>query len=197
VTEPYRNEITIAGEVRSSDIWGMDFLSELRRILGQYVKPVTRAYLEWGTGTSTLAILDRRDTLALDTFYSIDDQTEYQRDVVRQFPAWNGFHPICASRTGPMLSDRDPELNYATLPLGLASQFDFIFIDGRRRLECAFVASLLCHADSIVVLHDYRRTRYQPVRALYEIVEDGSQFRVMRARRILSATDERGIRPAS
>jgi hypothetical protein len=38
----------------------------------------------------------------------------------------------------------------------------------------------LCHPDTIVVLHDYRRRRYQPVKALYEILEDGSQFRVMR-----------------
>ena len=29
-------------------------------------------------------------------------------------------------------------------------------------------------------MHDYRRARYQPARALFEIVEDGQQFRVMR-----------------
>ena len=47
-------------------------------------------------------------------------------------------------------------------------------------MECALVASLLCHEDSVVLLHDYRRARYQVARAFYDIVEDGPQFRVMR-----------------
>jgi hypothetical protein len=36
-----------------------------------------------------------------------------------------------------------------------------------------------------VALHDYRRARYQPVRALYDVIEDGTQFRVMRRRQDL------------
>jgi hypothetical protein len=158
-------------------------LSELRRILTQFVKPVTRSYLEWGAGNSTLAIVEWRSSLAVDRFYSIDHNRAYLDDLVKQIPPWSGFFPICADLVGPRAGNRDPELNYSTLPLSLEPPFDFILIDGRRRLECAFVASLMCHPDSVVVLHDYRRGRYQPVRALYDILEDGSQFRVMRPRR--------------
>jgi hypothetical protein len=191
-----RNEITVFGQVRASDAFGTDYLSELRRVIDQYVRPVTRAFLEWGTGNSTLAILQWRDTLALDNFFTIDDDQTYLDELVRQLPPWSGFHPLCADLVGPKASDRDPELNYSTLPLTLASQFDFIFIDGRRRLECALVAALLCHQDSVVVLHDYRRGRYQPIKALYDIVEDGPQFRVMRPRRgILLAGERGGINP--
>ena len=58
------------------------------------------------------------------------------------------------------------------------------------------MATLLSHPDTIVVLHDYRRTRYQPMKALYEVIEDGSQFRVMRLRRDISVAEGRSIYPA-
>jgi len=177
------NQITAFGKSRSSDAFGPDYLSEFRRVLQQHVKPVTRAFLEWGTGNTTLAIIEWRDSLAVDNFFSIDHNATYLDELVRQLPQWSGFHPLCADLSGPLLNDRDPELNYSTLPLSLGLQFDFIFIDGRRRLECAFIAAQMCHEASVVVLHDYRRRRYQPIKALYDIVEDGSQFRVMRPRR--------------
>jgi hypothetical protein len=192
-----RNEIVVFGEIRSSDSWGLDYLSELRRILNEYVKPKTRAFLEWGTGNSTHAIIQWHDTLRVDRFYSIDHNEAYVTQLLPQFPKWDGFHPIIAHPIGPKASDRDQGLNYSTIPLTLESQFDFIFIDGRRRLECAFVASLLCHLDTVVVLHDYRRRRYEPMRAIYDVLEDGSQFRVMRLRRGISVAEMRGIYPPS
>jgi hypothetical protein len=183
------NQITVLGQVRSSEAYGSDYLSELRRILTQFVKPVTRLYLEWGSGNTTLAIVEWRNALPLDAFYSIDNDGAYLDDLVKQIPAWHGFHPICADLMGPKASDRDPDFNYSTLPLSFASQFDFILIDGRRRLECAFVASLISHPDTVIALHDYWRRRYQPVKALFEILEDGSQFRVMRPRRGFSVDE--------
>lgn len=182
------NTIVVGGVTRSSCVYGADYLTELRRVLLQYVKPVTRSYLEWGAGNTTLAILQMRSLLPVDDFFSIDDNQAYLDELVPQLPRWSGFHPVCRDLIGPKLSDRDPELNYSTWPLSLGRRFDFIFIDGRRRLECAFVASQqLCHPETIVALHDYRRARYQPVRALYDIVEDGTQFRVMRRRQDLPA----------
>lgn len=115
---------------------------------------MTRSYLEWGSRNTTLAIVEWPAFLAIDRFYSIDNDRAYLDDLVKQIPPWSGFHPIFADLMGPKASDRDPQLNYSMLPLGLAPQFDFILIDGRRRLECAFVASLMCHADTVVVLHD-------------------------------------------
>jgi hypothetical protein len=90
--------------------------------------------------------------------------------------------------TGPCVDDRDTGLNYSTYPLSLGRQFDFIFIDGRRRMECAMMALLMARPDTIVAVHDYRRTRYQPVHAFYRIIEDGPQFRVMVPRSTLIPT---------
>lgn len=191
----FSNEIIAFGQPRSSESWGLDYLPEFWRILHQYVKPTTGVFLEWGAGNTTLAIIQWRRSLGIDRFYSIEHDATYLAELVPQFPPWSGFRPLCADLIGPKLSDRDAELNYSTLPLTLEPQFDFIFIDGRRRLECAFVASLLCHPATIVALHDYRRTRYQPMKALFDVVEDGPQFRVMRLRQGTSSSDGRGIYP--
>jgi hypothetical protein len=40
------NQITVLGQVRSSEAYGCDYLSELRRILTQFVKPVNRHKLQ-------------------------------------------------------------------------------------------------------------------------------------------------------
>jgi hypothetical protein len=110
------------------------------------------------------------------TFFSIDDNKDYLDQLVAQ------------PRSG---------IELFQLPARLRPPFDFIFIDGRRRLECALVASLLCHPDTVVVLHDYRRSRYQPVKVIYDIVEDGPQFRVMRLRKDLHAAERmRGLQAA-
>lgn len=177
----FETNIMVNGVIHSSQVYGSDYLSEFRRILSQ-VKPVTRSFLEWGAGHTTLAVLQMRESLPVDHFLSIDHNQAYLNRLVSQLPAWNGFHPVCRDLTGPTLNEPDDEFTYSTYPLSWKRRFDFIFIDGRRRLECAFVATLLCHPESLVVLHDYRRARYQPVKALYDIVEDGSQFRVMRRR---------------
>lgn len=115
----YKNEIVVFSQTRPSDSWGLDYLAELRRILDQHVKPVTRAFLEWGAGNSTLAIIQWRETLAVDRFYSVDDNADYLAELVPQFPQWSGFHPICANLTGPTQNDCDQGFNYSTLPLTL------------------------------------------------------------------------------
>jgi len=183
------SEVTTTDPIRLDDRtqaperFGADFLTELRRILIQYVKPFTRNFIEWGSGHTTATIIGMREQLGLEAFFSMEHNRDYLAKVVAQLPAWSGFHPVYCDLRGPKRNDRDPEYNYSTWPLSLGRRFDFILIDGRRRLECAFVASLMSHQETIVALHDYRRTRYQPVTALFDIVEDGPQFRVLRPKR--------------
>ena len=180
--EPLKTHLEISDGALSSERYGEDYLSEFRRIILAYVRPTTRQYLEWGAGNTSLAIAQMRDELNVDRLISIDDNAEYLDAVRRQLSAWSGFEAHCMDLRGPKASDRDPEPNYATLPLTWDRAFDFIYIDGRRRLECALVAAIISRPHTIVVLHDYRRARYQPVKALFEVIEDGPQFRVMKAK---------------
>jgi hypothetical protein len=180
-------QLGVGGALRRSETFGSDYLSEIRRIIAAYACETARTVLEWGMGNSTQFFIEQRDSLGLDALFSIDNNAEYFAGLLQTLPKWHGFHPHCADLVGPKASDRDAGLNFATLPLSIAARFDVIFIDGRRRMECALTAAQLCRPDTIVMLHDYRRARYQGVTFLFDIVEDGSQFRVMRLKPSLLA----------
>lgn len=174
------NAIKLGDLSRSSHAYGDDYLAELHRIINRYSVPEKRILLEWGMGNSTKFFLENRDLLLLSQIYSLDHSEEYYETLLADLPHFNEFHSFCIDLMGPKKSDRDTDLNFANFPLSLSKKFDVIYIDGRRRLECAFVAAHLCHPGSIVILHDYRRERYQCVKLLYDVLEDGSQFRVMK-----------------
>ena len=162
--------------------YGDNYLSELRRVLENYLRPRSGNILEWGTGYSTAEILRHLQSVNCKFFLSIDDQEHYLQSWSKTLPTPNFFHLKCISLTGSCTNDRDRGVNYSTYPLTLGKEFDFVFIDGRRRIECAYAAALAAHDQTTIVLHDYRRIRYQPIKALYETVEEGPQFLVMRVR---------------
>ncbi len=177
----------------AAEAFGEDYIIEFRRIVDTYASTAKR-FLEWGSGHTTLElirIIEERG--GCEFFITIDDSPAYVKELlknIRARPSW--FHVVLDSRDGPRNSDRDPEPAYSTRPLIFGRPFDFIFIDGRRRMECALTASVLSKANTLVVLHDYRRGRYQVVKALFDIIEDGTQFRVMKVRpQLLSAIVER------
>jgi hypothetical protein len=174
------SEVSIPGATAA---FGDDYIGEFRRIVETYASTANR-FLEWGVGHSTLElirIIEERGGCEL--FVTLDDYQPYLEEILKNIPAIPAWLDIILeSRDGPKNGDRDPEPAYSTRPLIFGRAFDFIFIDGRRRMECALVAALLSHSNTHVVLHDYRRGRYQLVRALFDIVEDGSQFRVLKAR---------------
>lgn len=110
---------------------------------------------------------------------SIDDNEAYS-NAVRTHVSSPDFELLCVDLVGPKRNQSAPEPNYSTCPLSTGRSYDLIYIDGRRRMECAMMALLLGDGSQVVILHDYRRGRYQPVRHFYDIIEDGDQFRVMR-----------------
>ena len=165
---------------RSSFSYGDDYLSELRRVITTYADDAARRLLEWGMGNSTQFFIENRSALGLVALYSLDHAPNYFAELLETLPKWENFHPFCVDLMGPKASDRDPEPNFATFPGSLNIKFDIVYIDGRRRMECALASAQFCHSRTIVVLHDYRRMRYQGVHLLFDIVEDGTQFRVMK-----------------
>lgn len=173
---------TFKGQRIEAGKYGQRYLAEYRRVLETYAGDA-KAILEWGSGlTSQIAAMHAATLPGFELFLTIDNKPEYQKAIFaeRERPAF--LQTVVLDLTGPCQSRADPELAYSTYPLGLGRKFDFIFIDGRRRMECAFIASLLCHETTVVAIHDYKRARYQPALALFDIVEDGVEFRVMRAR---------------
>jgi len=185
----------IKGNIRSLESLGLDYLSELRRIITTYSLEKNRKCLEWGMGYSTRFFLENRETLFLNELYSLDHNEDYFHANIKKLPHWSHFHPILIDLIGLRNSDRDPEFNYSTIPQIFLKKFDIIYIDGRRRMECVFQSINLCHPGTIVIMHDYRRKRYENVNILYDILEDGLQFRVMKLKPkvfdLLQETDNR------
>jgi len=168
------------------------YISEFRRVLETYAASGVRSILEWGSGLTTQMLAEHASSLAeFELLLTIDSNAPYQEAVfaARERPAF--LQMAALDLVGPQ--SLAPELPYSTYPLGLGRKFDLIFIDGRRRMECAFIATLLCHDKTVIVVHDYRRLRYQPILALFDLVEDGREFRVLRPRpSVLAAMAESG-----
>jgi len=179
-------DMNISGKNVNSGQYGSDYASEYRRVIRQYVPSSARNFLEWGAGYTTKMLVEYLDEISPDLFLTIDSNKSYLDDVVKDIKR-PYLRSEAVSMTGPCVDDRDTGLNYSHLPLTYGCKFDFIFIDGRRRMECAFVAALLAGRDAVVVIHDYRRNRYQTILSLFDVVEDGPQFRVLKVKPALAA----------
>jgi hypothetical protein len=157
------------------------YIAEFQRVLTTYATNGTASILEWGSGLTTQILAAHAARLPnVELFLTIDSKPAYQQAIFaqRERPAF--LRALALDLRGPQ--SLDPELPYSTYPLALGRKFDLIFIDGRRRMECAFTAALISHPETIVVLHDYRRPRYQPILALFDVIEDGEEFRVLKPR---------------
>ncbi|HEV2171726.1 MAG TPA: hypothetical protein VGR40_12300 [Candidatus Binatus sp.] len=176
---------TFRGKTIDANSYGIDYVREFERLL-EDLPTAPAAILEWGSGLSSLILLEKAKRWGSRTFLSVDHDQAYQDAVFagRRLPDF--LQLACLDLTGPCNNQRDPELNYSTYPLSRGETFDLIYIDGRRRLECAYIAALLSQDETRVILHDYRRARYQPVLGLFDVLDEGPRFRVLRVRRELS-----------
>ena len=136
-------------------------------------------------GNTTFFFLQEKEALELGRIVSIDHEPAYFGNLMNTLPRNPDFTAYLVDLMGPKLSNRDPEPNYSSLPAELGIKFDIFYIDGRRRMECALTAARLCQPDSLVILHDYRRGRYQSIDLLFNTLEQGAQFRVMQLRKEL------------
>jgi len=151
------------------------FISELRKCI-----PVdAKNFLEWGSGCSTLLfqeIARKRGGRVL----TLDHTPDYLESLSTELdPAVTRWE--CLDLIGSSKGQRDPGLNYGTFPLGVDQTFDFILIDGRRRVECSVTAHSVSSPHTVTVLHDYRRERYQAMSVLWDFI-DGRQFRMLKKR---------------
>lgn len=171
------------GRIINEISFGSGYFFEFAQILNQISQRNIKNILEWGSGLTTLLLAKYGCQINADLILSIDDNKEYQNAIFINKKKPHFLHLVAQDLVGTKLSQHDVGLNYSHFPLSISNTFDFILIDGRRRVECAFVASLLCHQETVVVIHDYRRERYQSILKLFNIVQDGRQFRTMQIKK--------------
>jgi predicted O-methyltransferase YrrM len=173
--------IEFRGKRVSESNYGHDYPEDFRYILRKYAPKKTGNILEWGSGLTTLITQSMLDEIGARHFTSIENDKEFWQ-AMSQRVTDRRVDLLLRELIGATQGQDDIGDNYTSYPLHACQTYDLIFIDGRRRLECAFVAALIAHQKTVVFMHDFRRSRYQAILGLYEIIEEPRQFRVMRLR---------------
>lgn len=175
---------TFNGQRIDARTYGDDYIPAFVSVLERFAPARTERVLEWGSGLTTQILVEfaerrwqSRRVVTLDEF------APYQEAVLAGRPRPAFLDAAIMDQIGRRDGQHDRGFTYSTYPLKFGEAFDLIFIDGRRRMECALIAAHLCHPDTVVVLHDWRRTRYQPILSLFRPLEDGPQFRVLAPRK--------------
>jgi len=120
------------------------------------VKYHPQRVLEWGSGGSTL------------TWPVMFPEMEWW--TVEHNPA---YYEALRSQVGSNVHlVHLPFPDYYNLRPASVGQFDFIIVDGRKRVECLSAARALLRPGAVAVLHDSSRERYRPAWAYYHEVQE-------------------------
>lgn len=181
------------GETLAPGRDGQGHLVAYRSILDRYLRIRTGNILEWGAGLTTREVVNVLDRLGGRLFLTVDDDATNLRAAVAGLEHASYLRAVPQRRVGSPRGRNDPATHTASYPLTLGRTFDFIFIRGRRRVGCAYTATLLSHADTVVVMQDYSRARQQRVLGLFDVMEAGPEFRVMRVKPAILASLDRAL----
>ena len=124
----------------------------------KYIKKINpKKILEWGPGVSTKIIKKLTDAEIL----SIEHHGLWYKKA-------KGFANV-------KHIEIKKNTSYATIAYE-HGPFDMIFIDGRRRVECAIVAKQVISPGGVIMLHDKNRENYmRPLRPHIKIIEEGEK----------------------
>lgn len=161
------------------DRFGGSFGVELLDVIEKYAPQASR-FLEWGSGESTELLCRIANAKPKPFVLSIDDNEAYLRKVAESLPPYPFLHLRCLDLQGPSTSQNDQPPSYSSYPHLVGLRFDVAFVDGRRRVECAVTASQVLVESGIIIVHDWRRSRYAILRDLLEVLNEGEQFLVLR-----------------
>lgn len=148
--------------------------NEFKDVVSKYAPKDMKAILEWGAGTSTVGFCKFGEQAGSDLFVTIDHHGDYLQSVINdrigEVPSFLRPHEVPLSETKSPRSFRNKHF-YSSAPLHYRRAFDAIFVDGRVRNECLFMAALLARPNAFIMLHDFRRIRYVTSKFLFEVVD--------------------------
>lgn len=162
-----------------AEAYGNAYQSEFRKLL-ENLSPHASRFLEWGSGVTTGILCEVAKARDNPFVLSIDHNTAYQKRVAAELPKYPFLHLRPQDLQGRSYSQADMGPSYSSYPLYIRASFDVIFIDGRRRMECALTATQCLNEGGFVILHDWRRDRYQAIRALFDVVSEEGEFLILR-----------------
>ena len=180
---------TEAAWAHSIPMADLRYMSEFIHLIEKYSGSDTRNLLEWGTGFTTRWLCALAEKKKSDFFLAVDTNADYLAGVVAFMPKTDyRFEAHAVQEIGETDDlSHSQALHYATFPFRYETRFDLTFIDGRRRNECLLAAAILQSDNGYVLVHDYRRKRYELGMSLFDTVEDFFGFRVLKRSASLNA----------
>jgi GT2 family glycosyltransferase len=163
----------------NTGVLGDSMPEELLSLLNRHAVSARRL-LEWGTGDNTAIMTGFAHIRGAELLLSIDHRAEHLRAVVEQLPRYAFLHPRFVDTEELSRTGSDIDIAYVAYPSMLGISFDIILIAGRWRMECAMLARTLLEPDGIVVFHDWRHRRYEPLQELFQVLEESREFLVLR-----------------
>jgi hypothetical protein len=152
---------------------------ELLSLLNRHTGSVRRL-LEWGAGDNTAIMAGFAHMRGAELLLSIDHRAEYLRAVIEQLPRYAFLHARFIDAEELSETGSDIDIAYVAYPSLLGVSFDIIVIAGRWRMECAMLARTMLEPGGIVVFHDWKHRRYEPLQELFEVVEESREYLVLR-----------------
>lgn len=129
--------------------------------------------LEWGSGGSTKAILERCPFV--ERFVSLEhDRAWHERVRELVVDRRLELHLVEPDEPAPREPDaykrfadraeqvRDSFASYVDFPATLGTTFDFVLVDGRARSFCIAAGWQLLRPGGVLVVHDAQRPEYHP-----------------------------------
>lgn len=143
----------------------LSFIPLLKKYL-DLTKP--KLILEWGPGVSTEIMMRHCPDAQIHT---IEHDQKYFQQWRERFRDNSNIHVYFI-----------PLDKYAIMPLFFRERgkFDFVFVDGRKRVACMQVALKVAKSGAIIMLHDSERPHYAEGKALFRIVEESDGTAVMK-----------------
>ena len=124
------------------------------------IKP--KRILEWGPGLSTQVMRERCPKANI---ISIEHQKKYYDIAMDQLRGLNIQLFLIEENENSSMP------NYTNPPV--FGFFDFIFVDGRHRVDCLKTSMKLIKKNGIIMLHDAERLEYQRGINLFKKVDEG------------------------
>lgn len=131
-------------------------------ILNKYlyeIKP--KKCLEWGPGKSTSVFLKNISNDS--SLISIEHNINYFNQAKTNIGSDSRWTLLLNSVTKRSSS-------YAHCIFNYGYNFDLVFVDGRRRVECCFAAMVKLNKNGIIILHDSNRKTYLDILNPYILI---------------------------
>ena len=122
-------------------------------VLEKYLPEINPAkIMEWGPGRSTQVMLETCPNASIVT---VDHKEKWYKKAAARFGGYENVEVL-------LQQTHRKKSKYAVCAYDYAP-FDFAFVDGRRRVECVFVALDTVKPGGIIMLHDSDRLQYRRI----------------------------------